>query len=878
MGLKSFIADRLANVMSGLGTTVDRRTSASYVFNAWTPEQAEAGYRTSWLVRKIVDIPALDMTRERRAWQAKATKIEDLEQLEGKLQLWPKLQRALILARLYGGAGIILGDGASDPMQPLDVERVKKDGLRYLRVLPSHLLPAGPQRLDPEDEFVDKPEYFTLATGLSRQTKLHPSRVVEFIGQPAPEGSLYKNGQSWFWGDPIMQSVGQAVMNADLAQDGFAALIDEAKLDILKMPDLTDIASTAEGETLITNRLSATMLGKSTWRALLLDKEDEWQQRQINWSGIPDIILTFLNVVSGAADIPVTRLLGQSPKGLASTGEGEERDYHAMIAAKQGEILTPALERIDELLIRSALGSKPSDVYFEYNPLGELSEKEGSAVEKTNAETLKIYADTGMIPEAALSKIAQNKLIEGGRWPGCEEAFEDDELMKEEEPDPEAEAIAKIAANENAINRLSQRRAITPAQAQDMLTDARPRSLYVRRNLLNGGAFLEWAKAQGFESTVPADDLHVTVLFSRAHVDWLKMGSPWEQNDKGELRVPPGGARVVEPLGDKGAIVLLFNSSALAWRHEDMVKNGASHDFSDYQPHVTITYAGSDVDLEAVEPYRGELVFGPEIFEEVDDDWSKKLVETGSKKNVSDSSHWHNQPRASGPGSGGGHWIAGGGSGATGAGGDKSKPLTQEAKDAMAKANEGKSIDELRLEAATNQVALSQLGADMEKALGVKFAEPPPGFEVKSRASIERKVRDEDYDGPHQLRDISRASFVVDSPEQADSVVATLGGRGQVYDRGWTREEKSGYLGRFIYLQHPNGGVSEIQLVPQGVAQLKMGDNLQSNGPGHALYEIMRMPSQPMEAREAAARKMRTLYNRAMPKPFYGVAGLRPKR
>jgi hypothetical protein len=49
-----------------------------------------------------------------------------------------------------------------------------------------------------------------------------------------------------------------------------------------------------------------------------------------------------------------------------------------------------------------------------------------------------------------------------------------------------------------------------------------------------------------------------------------------------------------------------------------------SHDFDEYQPHVTITYEGSDLDLSKVEPYRGELVFGPEIFAEVVDDWEQR--------------------------------------------------------------------------------------------------------------------------------------------------------------------------------------------------------------------------------------------------------------
>jgi hypothetical protein len=69
--------------------------------------------------------------------------------------------------------------------------------------------------------------------------------------------------------------------------------------------------------------------------------------------------------------------------------------------------------------------------------------------------------------------------------------------------------------------------------------------------------------------------------------------------------------------------VLLFNSSELAWRHEEMVRAGASYDFDQYQSHVTICYKGAP-DLANVEPYRGELVFGPEIFEELDEDWENK--------------------------------------------------------------------------------------------------------------------------------------------------------------------------------------------------------------------------------------------------------------
>lgn len=164
----------------------------------------------------------------------------------------------------------------------------------------------------------------------------------------------------------------------------------------------------------------------------------------------------------------------------------------------------------------------------------------------------------------------------------------------------------------------------TPAPAPD--ERATPRTLYVRRDLLNGGDLVKWAKAQGFKSTLEPSDMHVTITFSRRPVDWMKMGESWSGDNKGELVVKPGGARMVEKLG-ASAVVLLFACSELSWRHEDMVHNGASFDFDQYQPHVTISYAGAPADLTKVEPYRGELRFGPEIFEELDEDWKAGVSE-----------------------------------------------------------------------------------------------------------------------------------------------------------------------------------------------------------------------------------------------------------
>jgi phage-related protein (TIGR01555 family) len=429
MGAVLNFVDRLTNIMSGKGTTADRRAWERYVFVPIEPVEAESAYRTSWLVRKIVDVPALDMTRAWRDWQADKDDIASLEAEEKRLQLKDKCKRALILSRLYGGGALLLGmNDGTDPSQPLNPAGVKEGGLSYIHVFSRWQLSLGPMRLDPVDPWFGKPEYFQININpAQQQLQIHPSRIVEFIGQRCTEGSWISANTpgSWFWGDPIMQSVGQAVRNADLAQDGFAALIEEAKVDVLSIPGLTERASTPDYEQRLLSRLQGAAMGKSTWRALLIDSAEKWDQKQINWANMDKVLDSYLVIVAGAADIPMTRLLGQSPRGLQSTGDGEERDYQSMIAARQAEQLTPALDRIDEMLVPSALGATQPDIYYTMGPLQEMTEKDAGLVEFQLSQTIAEYAATGLIPDGALSEMAKNRIIESGRWPGSESAFED---------------------------------------------------------------------------------------------------------------------------------------------------------------------------------------------------------------------------------------------------------------------------------------------------------------------------------------------------------------------------------------------------------------------------------------------------------------------
>jgi hypothetical protein len=168
-----------------------------------------------------------------------------------------------------------------------------------------------------------------------------------------------------------------------------------------------------------------------------------------------------------------------------------------------------------------------------------------------------------------------------------------------------------------------------PIPGNIALKRSTPQTLYVCRKVLNGADLVKWAKAAGFESTYPAEDMHVTVAFSRTPVDWMEAGQAcYSVDGKADLMVPEGGPRRMErfgPLQDIG--VLLFASSELKWRHDWLEEIGCSWDWPDYTPHITVSQSIGNMDLSTLEAYQGPIHLGPEIFAPVKENWREGVVE-----------------------------------------------------------------------------------------------------------------------------------------------------------------------------------------------------------------------------------------------------------
>lgn len=331
-------------------------------------------------------------------------------------------------------------------------------------------------------------------------------------------------------------------------------------------------------------------------------------------------INALLDLISGATGIPKRILTGSERGELASSQDADT--WASRIDERQNNYAGPSILMpfVQKMIDTGNVVRPQGRFWVDWPESNALSPKDQAEVGRIRAESLRSYAS---VPNAELIVPPQEFRRDFLQLaPESEFEIEEPEDIEETTPPPEGDPEEDDISP--TINRLV---SLLPAyRPRRLVANATPRTLYVRRDLLNADVVRDHYKAQGLGAMTPADEMHVTIAHSSAAVDWMKVGSDWTSDEKGRLRVVPGGARMHELFGkDKTTLVLLFNCSSLSWRHEDIKNVGASWGFPDYQPHVSLTYSWSGGDFP--EPYTGELLFGPEVFEEVSDAWKSTLKE-----------------------------------------------------------------------------------------------------------------------------------------------------------------------------------------------------------------------------------------------------------
>ncbi len=409
---KGATLDSFQNFAAKLGIGTDNLTSAStYGFNPITRLRVllEWIHRGSWLGGVAVDLVADDMTRA--GVDLKGTLepdvIEELHELSLVLGIWKSLNSAIKWGRLYGGALAVYMIDGQDPSTPLRVERVGKNQFRGLLVLDRWMVePSLENLVTTFGPNLGQPKFYRVvadAPALPRMT-IHHSRVIRFEGNDLP---YYQKLAENLWGESVLERLYDRMVAFDSATTGASQLVYKSYLRHLKIENLREIASSGGiMEENLVKYVNFMRRYQGIEGVTMIDSKDEFGEggAKTAMTGVGDIIDKLGEQLSGALQIPLVRLFGQSPGGLNASGESDLRTYYDGIHQKQSRDLKSPVTDIYRMIAQSASIALPDGFSVQFRSLWQLKDEEKADIAGKVETAVGDALDRGIISQAVAMK------------------------------------------------------------------------------------------------------------------------------------------------------------------------------------------------------------------------------------------------------------------------------------------------------------------------------------------------------------------------------------------------------------------------------------------------------------------------------------------
>lgn len=417
-GVLAKTVDGFENFLSRLGVNNDNALSAgTYDFNLVTRNRIllEAAYRGSWIVGRVVDSVAEDMTRAGIDISTNEAEedIKDFQAYISRMQTWQSVAALVRWGRLYGGAIAVIQIEGQALDTPLDLDTVAQKQYKGLVIYDRwQLNPVMTPVIDSGPD-MGLPKYYEITTSVTSmdptspsatgQMRVHHSRCIRFTGIDLP---YFQAITEMMWGESVLERMWDRLISFDNATMSAASLIDRASLRTVSIEGFREVvAAGGEAMTGLLAQFEMMRLMQVNEGLTLLDKNDDFKSTAYSFAGLPDTLLQFGQQLSGASEIPLVRLFGQSPAGLNSTGDGDIRMYYDTINAKQESKLRNPFEILLRVMWRSCYGKPaPKDLEFSFTSLWQMSALDKATVAKTNTETALGAHEAGLISQSTAMK------------------------------------------------------------------------------------------------------------------------------------------------------------------------------------------------------------------------------------------------------------------------------------------------------------------------------------------------------------------------------------------------------------------------------------------------------------------------------------------
>lgn len=328
------------------------------------------------LIQTIVNVPVDDALRGGITIRSKELDEEDIKKIQVSMDRDNDIQNAgqgEKWDRLFGGAGVIIMTD-QDPETPLDLKAIGPDSPLEFRPVDMWELfwdKQNTEGYDPEIQ-TEQFEFYNYYA-----TKLHKSRVMRLKGLTAPS-FIRPRLRGWGFSvvEVLIRSINQYLKAADL---GFAVL-DEFKLDVYKIKNLTSVLISSNGTNKVKERIQLANWQKNFQNALVLDSEDDFDHKQLSFAGLAEAMQGIRMQVAADMRMPMLKLFGTPATGLNASDEDSMEVYNSMVESEVRNKLKYNIIRMIEIKCQKLFGFIPEDIEIEFKSLRVLSSVDEEAV------------------------------------------------------------------------------------------------------------------------------------------------------------------------------------------------------------------------------------------------------------------------------------------------------------------------------------------------------------------------------------------------------------------------------------------------------------------------------------------------------------------
>lgn len=456
--------DSWHSLLTGLGTSRDKASSLQVIFQHLPEKEAACLYAGDDIAEKIVDTLVDDaMDREPKFTQTNKEGLPELQRnIEDRiydLGLLPKSNKAWKDARLYGGAGLLLGiDDGKGHDEPVDFDNIKK--INWVTPMHRHDMTVQSIYRDPRHPKFKTPKFYYInGTSEHAQGLVHNTRFIPFHGAYLPDCLFESNN---YWHDSVLNKLEKVIAGYSATFEGITSALQDFSQAVYKVKGLAKLM--AEGdESLVLQRLSLVDRKRSLIQAIVIDAEGEDFKREVaNLTGVAPVLDKVGQRLTAASKMPHTKLLGESPSGLGATGESEHKDWNKFVRSQQEKCLKPVYYYILKLIFAEKegfwKGKEPAGWDVLFQPISDMSDVERADVRLKTAQADASDITNGVLTpeEVAISRYGSGKYsIETNLLEEREIEIEPDQHI-ETKPlnDPHAEDIDDPKDSKNDPNSL----------------------------------------------------------------------------------------------------------------------------------------------------------------------------------------------------------------------------------------------------------------------------------------------------------------------------------------------------------------------------------------------------------------------------------------